>query len=417
MSEASAPQFGSVWRDATGVDRLVVGSAPDGRARTTLWPVEAERDVEAVATEALGVHVFDDPASARVYLLRRPPEAMRTTATPRGAPAPRVRTAMVLGAGLGTRLRPLTETWPKPAIPFFGAPLICYSFALLANAGIERLVLNTHWLPERMERTAHAEAERLGLTLAVSHEPVIMGTGGGVREARRLIGDEPFLLVNGDAFLSIDLGVLLADHFDRGDAATMAVAPMPPNENFGGVETGPDLVVRAFTSAREANPAHLRWHFLGVHAISPEVFDFIPPEGEQDINRGVYLAMVRAGRPVRVSPTRIGAWADMGTPKRYREACQDLLSGLCDLGALAEQAPLAAVLLAPLRSLLPSQRRFIHPAASVHPTARIEESVVLEGAEVGADAVLRRSVVFPETRIEAGERLEDVIAFGALRLT
>ncbi len=412
MSRPLAERFGAVLRDDHGARSLVVGVDAEGRARTTRWPVELDASIETIDPSRLGVHELDDGASARVFLLRLPPEGVRSPESNR-----KVRTAMVLGAGLGTRLRPLTETWPKPAIPFFGAPLIRYSFALLARAGVERLVLNTHWLTEVMARTARDEAERLGLTLSLSHEPVIMGTGGGVRDARRHIGDEPFLLVNGDAFLSIDPAALLADHFERGDTATMAVAPMPPNENFGGVETGPDLEVRGVTAATDANPANLRWHFLGVHVIEPELFDFIPPSGEQDINRGVYLARLRAGRKVRVSPTRIGAWADMGTPKRYLEACQDLLTGLCDLTALGANAPIPPEQYAKLKGLEPSQRRFVHPSASVHPSARIEESVVLEGAQVGENAVLRRTVVFPETRIDAGERVEGAIAYRTLRLS
>ncbi|MFN7132320.1 MAG: sugar phosphate nucleotidyltransferase, partial [Myxococcales bacterium] len=241
--------------------------------------------------------------------------------------------------------------------------------------------------------------------------------GGGVRDARRLLGDEAFLLLNGDAFLSIDLGELLRAHFARGDAATMAVAPMPPNETFGGVETGDELEVRRFSSHADADPAHARWHFLGVHVISPAVFDFIPPTGEQDINRGVYLAMVRAGLKVRVWPMRIGAWADMGSPRRYLQAAQDLLSGLCDLTALGPHAPLSPEQLASHRGVPPSQRRLVLPGALVDGSAVLEESIVSPGVSVGANAVVRRSVVLARTAVAEGEELVDTLASGALRLS
>ncbi|MGZ6162482.1 MAG: sugar phosphate nucleotidyltransferase, partial [Myxococcaceae bacterium] len=99
--------------------------------------------------------------------------------------------ALVLAAGLGTRLRPLTDTYPKPAVPFLGAPLLRRTFAVLARAGVDRVALNTHHLPEAMARVAREEGARRDLAITTVHEPVIQGTGGGLRGlARALPGDD-----------------------------------------------------------------------------------------------------------------------------------------------------------------------------------------------------------------------------------
>lgn len=354
--------------------------------------------VDATELEAVGE---DQPALRVVQLRWRSQKAAL-----RAAPGRPVRTAMVLCAGLGTRLRPLTNLYPKPALPFFAGPLVRYSFTLLKNAGVTRVVVNTHHLPQAMEETAAREAKALGLALEVSHEPVVQGTGGGVRDARRLLGDEPFVLLNGDAFMSLDLAALLGAHQSRGDAATMAVSPMPPGEAFAAVEATPDGDVKRIGKAGEDAPGLTPWHFVGAHVVEPSIFDFIPPKDEQDINRTVYLAMLRAGLKVRVCPVSLGAWADLGTPQRYLSACEEILTGLCDLSALGAAKPVEPN----------APRRFwAHPAARLE-SATLDRAVVCEGAEVRGLS-LRRVAVLPGTRLDGPEPIRDAIACKDLRLS
>src|SRR5512140_4000453 len=121
--------------------------------------------------------------------------------------------AMVLSAGLGTRLRPLTDLLPKPAAPLCDVPLVAWTLALLRGAGVHRAVVNTHHLPEEMGAAARAAGHALGMAVEVSHEPVIAGTGGALREARALLGGaDPIVLVNGDVLFDLDLGAALAAH-------------------------------------------------------------------------------------------------------------------------------------------------------------------------------------------------------------
>jgi mannose-1-phosphate guanylyltransferase len=404
MEDRLSPGAVGVRKSEPGVSLVVV--EPHG----SRWVVARRGAIEPMEIEPGEVEVIGrDDASARVLGLRWRSAAQASVFPP----ARPVRTAMVLCAGLGTRLRPLTNLFPKPALPFFDGPLIRYSLALLHGAGVSRVVINTHHLPEVMEQAAGQEAQALGLELLVSHEPVIQGTGGGVRDARRLLGDEPFILLNGDAFMSVDLRALLGAHQARGDAATMAVVPMPPDEMFGAVEADAGGVVRRIAGVGDAGPAPLiAWHFIGAHVIEPSIFDFIPAAGEQDINRTVYLAMVRAGLAVRACPVALGAWADLGTPHRYLRACEEILTGLCDLAPMSQWGPVPAAQLQSLRQGSP--RCWVHPTARVQ-SSSMEDVVVCARAQVDSLTVTRAAVL-PDTRVDGTEELRGVIACGELRL-
>jgi mannose-1-phosphate guanylyltransferase len=410
---AASPRPGAICR-CRGRPGPVLLLEPRGEGFEAV-PYPVPLDFEAVLLPSSSLEPYDeDLASARVLCARR---RSLLAAGPRRGPPPRpVRTAMVLCAGLGTRLRPLTAKFPKPAVPFFGAPLVRYSFALLRGAGVERVVINTHHLPEVMQTVAAAEAARLGLELQVSNEPVIQGTAGGIRDARRFLEDGPFLVLNGDAFMSLDLGDLLARHQEQGAAATLGVVPMPPDEQFGAVEAGRDGGVRRIAGHGPGGEGLVPWHFVGVHVIEPEAFGFMPGPGPLDINREVYPAMIAAGRRVQAAPVRLGAWADMGTPRRYLQACEEVMSGLCDLSGFGADTPLPEEAAARLRAAGPAGRLFVDPGAEQASTAIVERAQLGPGVRVGDGAIVRRACVLPGTRIAPGERIEDAIACDELRL-
>lgn len=413
------PRFGALCRsDAHPRPLVILGGQGDrfeavpmseALAAPSLW-------LKAAALQVIG----EDLPAARAIAMRRRAAcasdafdmAAPTTsvaAVPNASSARPVRTAMILCAGLGTRLRPLTDHFPKPAVPFFGAPLVRYTFALLKGAGIERAVINTHHLPELMAAVARAEARRLGLDLAISHEPRLMDTAGGLREARHLLGGERCLLVNGDAFLSLDLTSLIDRHVQSGALASLAVMPPVPGENFRAIEadaTGRIARIRGMGTARAGL---LPWHFLGVHVIEPEVFDAIAAEGPRDINGEVYPALMARGACIQALPVRVGAWADLGTPRRYLDACQDLLSGQCDLAPLGRAAPLA-----PGDGRIRgegSKRTFIDGSARVAADAAITCAIVGPEVEVGHGARVTRSVLLAGVRIGAGQIVEDAIVW------
>ena len=136
--------------------------------------------------------------------------------------APRIRTAFVLGAGLGTRLRPLTDLVPKPLLPIFGKPAITFALDHLIGYGVERFVINVHHLPDQLIRLFNSGSYR-GKEVSVIYEPALLETGGGIKNAASLIGDEPFFVYSGDLLTDLDLEVLANTHFSGGHNATLAL--------------------------------------------------------------------------------------------------------------------------------------------------------------------------------------------------
>ena len=136
--------------------------------------------------------------------------------------APRIRTAFVLGAGLGTRLRPLTDLVPKPLLPIFGKPIITFALDHLIAHGVERFVINTHHLSDQLNRLFEAGAYR-GREIRLIYEPDLLETGGGIKNAAALIGDRPFFVYSGDLLTDLDLGRLSEAHFAGGNEVTLAV--------------------------------------------------------------------------------------------------------------------------------------------------------------------------------------------------
>lgn len=324
--------------------------------------------------------------------------------------------AMILCAGLGTRLRPLTGRWPKPAIPLLGQPLLRYNLAVLYAAGVRAVGINTHHLPEAMRACAEEECARLGLPLTVVHEPVIQGTGGGIRGLRRFLEDDHFVVFNGDILFALELGPVIAAHRRSGAAATMVLLPMPTNQNFAAVEVDADWQVRRIAKHGPSGGKLSPWHFSGVHVMSPEVFDFFSAEGEEDINRQVYIRMIEAGRVVRGQLVQ-AYWSDLGTPSRYLAAQTDLLFGQVPRQAFPGAWPFEFSRPVPVPVLETVGPVYVDSRATVHPSARIVAGAYVgPGAVVEEGAKLGRCSVFPDTRIRAGEELADVIAWGEHRI-
>jgi mannose-1-phosphate guanylyltransferase len=235
--------------------------------------------------------------------------------------------AIVLAAGLGTRFRPLTDTWPKPAVPLLGQPLLRYTLAVLSRAGVTHLGLNTHHLAALMARVAEEEAARFGMELTLSDEPVIQGTAGGIRGLRRLVEDtDVFVVWNGDALFTPTLGPLLEEHRASGAIATLLLVPMPQGATYGTVDVDEAGRVRRIAGRGPGGEGLQAWHFTGVHLLSPRVFSAMAEAGPEDINRDVYPRLLAQGELVRGAVVD-APWRDVGTPSGYLLAQAALLRG------------------------------------------------------------------------------------------
>ena len=234
--------------------------------------------------------------------------------------------AMVLAAGLGTRLRPLTDTLPKPLLPVAGRPLLEWNLLLLKRHGITEVIINLHHLGEQIVR-ALGDGARLGLRLAYSHEPTLQGTGGGIKQASPFLKDGPLLVLNGDTLSDCDLTALIAAHRVSGALATLAVRDDPEAATWGPVTLdaqGRILQINGRPPLAEPRAALPACMFAGIHVMEQAVLDAMPSGPGSIID--VYDRLLRQGRPLhgyRMS----GYWSDIGDPKRYAQAQRDVAEG------------------------------------------------------------------------------------------
>ncbi|HTP30457.1 MAG TPA: NDP-sugar synthase [Anaeromyxobacteraceae bacterium] len=336
---------------------------------------------------------------------------------------------MVLCAGLGTRLRPLTMHLPKPAVPVCGQPLVRYALALLAGVGVRRVVVNVHHLADRMAETATDSARALDLDLFISREPVIAGTGGALREARTaLAGADAIVLFNGDILFDVDLPAMLAAHRVSGALATMVLMPMPDGTRYAAVEIdGAGAVRRIAGSYGPGGQGLSSWHFTGVHILSPAVLDRLDSQPfEQDVNRHLYPPLMEAGL-VR-GQLASGYWNDLGTPQRYLAANRDVLAGRISLRRFSGADPFVGHDLFGPQIWMGSRAHvdagaLLHAPVLVGDAARIEAgarvgplAVVGAGALIAPRARVANAVIWEGTVVGPGEEVVGAVAAGSDRV-
>ncbi|MFO0701451.1 MAG: NDP-sugar synthase [Nitrospira sp.] len=239
--------------------------------------------------------------------------------------------AMILAAGLGTRLRPLTNTIPKPLLPVAGTPLIVWNLLLLKRHGFHQVVINLHYLGPMIEQ-ALGDGSKFGMRIIYSHEPIILGTGGGIKKAEPYFSGEPVLILNADTLFELDLEALWEFHRSRGAAATLVLREDPDAERWGLVEVGDqDQILRITGRGRTEAPAVARRMFAGIHILQPRLLQQVP-KGVASSVIDPYVAAIERGELI-LSYDLHGYWSDIGTTERYTQAEHDACTGLIRLEA------------------------------------------------------------------------------------
>lgn len=340
---------------------------------------------------------------------------------------------MVLAAGEGRRLLPVTDERPKPAWPVLGEPLVGFALRMVRRLGVTRTAMNVFHLAEAVERTV-GDGSRWGMQeVWYAREQALMGTGGGLKAAQGFIesdDDSTFVLVNGDIAADFDLTDIVAQHKARGAAATMVLTRR-------GAAANPESLVHVDDEQRVVRISHKldtggigvdAGMFTGIHILEREVFEYMPPLMSFCINEYTYPRLVADGRPV-FGVFADGYWSDLGTFPRYVEAVRAFLDGRERAGGLD---PLAAYPVQEGRRetvvalgegvRADAGARFVGPCA-VGAGARIGADAVIgpyavvgAGAVVGRGAVVERTIVFDNVRVAADERLFDRVASAAHRV-
>ena len=232
---------------------------------------------------------------------------------------------MILAAGMGKRLLPITETLPKAMVEVGGRPLIEHSVLTLARAGITDIIINLHHLGH-MIRDHLGDGSSYGVNLSYSVEDPLQGSGGGILAARHLLGTGAFVALNADTIVDIDLGRVIAFHEDNRAAATLVLRKDPQMESYGLIRTGADGRVRRFLDTGAdghgagSDTGLEAFMFSGVQVLGPRVFDYMPTgQAPFSITRTTYPAMLVAGE--RLFGYRFdGPWQTVGTHAELQAA-------------------------------------------------------------------------------------------------
>jgi NDP-sugar pyrophosphorylase family protein len=224
--------------------------------------------------------------------------------------------AMILAAGYGTRLWPLTEDRTKPALPFLGRPLCGYVAEYLAKHGCRDVLVNLHHRPESV-RESLGDGSRFGVRLEYIMEPEILGTSGAVINARDFFEEEPFVVVNGKIVTDIDLGKAIAQHRSSNAVATLVLRENPQRERFSVVDVA-DGLVTGFGGMPQPNetPGSPPLMFTGIQIFSPRIFNYIPPGVFSHSVTDVFPRAWAAGETI-AAHIATGNWYELSTIQRY----------------------------------------------------------------------------------------------------
>jgi len=291
---------------------------------------------------------------------------------------------MILAAGFGERLWPLTADRTKPALAVLGKPLVGYVAEYLASFGIKDVIVNLHHEPDSVRR-ALGDGSDFGVQLEYVHEPVILGTSGALDNARASLDGETFAVVNGKLITNLDLNAALAQHRAQNALATLVLKRNTTRERFSIVETQDGLVTRfaGMPSATQPIVDAPPLMFTGIQILEPRIFDYIPQGVFSDTVIDVYPQAIAKGERIGAYVAE-GRWFELSTPQRYLDI---------SLALLREQG----------RALYSGRN------AAVDSGAEVRDSVLWDDVSIERGATVRRAVLGDRVRIREGEVIENSV--------
>ncbi|MFN2498880.1 MAG: sugar phosphate nucleotidyltransferase [Pyrinomonadaceae bacterium] len=290
--------------------------------------------------------------------------------------------AMILSAGHGTRLWPLTEDRTKPAIPILGKPLVGYVAEYLARYGCDEIVVNLHHRPESVRR-ALGDGSKFGVKLHYVEEPEILGTSGGIDNARALLDGETFIAVNGKIITDINLNSALETHRRTHALATLVVLPNPSCQRFSIVKSKDEMLdgFGGMPSAGDFVGQDPPLMFTGIQILDPAIFDYIPRGVFSHSTTDVYPQAVAEGERVALHVAQ-GNWYELSTIQRYLDISLQLLEQTgANISAGSD--------------------------CQISTSAKVNEAVLWDSVVVEDGARVRRTILADNVRIPAGSIIEN----------
>jgi mannose-1-phosphate guanylyltransferase len=314
--------------------------------------------------------------------------------------------AMVLAAGLGTRLRPLTNEITKPMVPVLDRPVMAHILDLLEHHGFEDVIANLHYFPESIK-------QYFGERLTYRFEPELLGTAGGVRGCAEFFGSDPFLVISGDALTDIDLSAFVARHRESGGVATLAVKKVSDTREYGVVLHDRVGRITGFQEKPSPEEALSDLGNCGIYIFEPEIFDYFPERPFVDWAQDVFPALLENDIPFHIHEVR-EYWNDVGSLAELRQGTFDALRG--ELRLQVEGREVAPGLIVAGETRVPRSAEiegsvWIGHDVELGENVRFTGPLVLgDGARIGEGAQLRDSIVLPGTEVAPGAILIGAIA-------
>ena len=311
--------------------------------------------------------------------------------------------AMVLAAGLGTRLRPITYAMPKPMVPVLNRPVMEHGVRLLARHGFEDAVANLHWFPELIE--GHfGDGSDFGPKLSYSYEEQLLGTAGGVRNAADFLGDS-FLVLAGDALTDIDLAAMREFHESHDGLVTMATKRVAETDQFGVVIAGGDGRIQGFQEKPDPAEALSDLANTCIYMFRAEVFDHFPAPGTSndagpddppefaDWARDVFPALLEADVPF-YSHEIDAYWNDIGNLGELRQGNMDALHGAVAVEPGAPEVSDGVRAASPLEGVEATAPVLVGEGVELGPGVKLEgPAIVGDGCRIGEGSIVRDAIL------------------------
>ena len=324
--------------------------------------------------------------------------------------------AMILAAGLGTRMRPLTEHCPKPLLPLLLQPMLDHILAQLHRYGVRDVIINLHHQAEQLARWL-GDGSRWDVRLFPSFEPEILGTAGALKRVEPLLREAPFLVLNADVLMDVDLRALWHWHCQRRALLTMVVRPDPAARSYGPVVVDADDRVRLINGRPLAHAPATGQEtlFTGLQVVDPQVLERIPPDCFITTTANVYPALLER-QEVVYGYRYTGYWMDIGVPERYLQAHWDMLHGVLGDHWLHRLPVGSHVVLRPddMPGTVPGVTLVppvvLGPDVALAPGVSLGPYAVLgAGCRLASGAIVRDSVLWERVQVGEGAQVQGCV--------
>jgi len=313
--------------------------------------------------------------------------------------------ALVLAAGVGTRLDPLTKSVPKPLVPIGNRPVMEHVLRLLKHHNITDVSANLHYMADMIPEYFKGLSD-LGQDLHFVKEEVLSGDAGGMRACKQYLKGSTFIVLMGDIITDIDLSYLVSRHKRSGALASIALKPVDDVQHFGVARLDQKGLIQEFQEKPQPEEAISNLASTGIYVFEPEIFDYIPGSGDYMFGKELFPKLLRMGVPIN-GVRVLGHWADIGTIDAYKQASFDAVSGVIDI-----EMPENHFHSDREHQIFVAKNSSLHMGKNciVSPGTRVVGNVIIgDNCNIGPGCVLEDSIIWSDTTIARDARITNSI--------